>query len=125
MIKEIINLKKKYNGKCLEDAGCYVSKEYRLYQNAFVRAMKALAASLNAEVVGTTKGHYYESVFIEREGKYAYICHECITNAKIDFSKDLFCRDAESNEDYVGGFNRFPTIDNLPKMVDDILNETR
>lgn len=125
MIKELINLKKKYNGKRLADAGCSVSKEYQLYQNAFMRAMKALAASLNAEVVGSTKGHYYESVFIKRDEKYVYIHHEGIDRTKIDFSKDLICRDAENDKDYVGGFNRFTTIDQLPKMVDDILNGTR
>ncbi len=42
-IKAVANFYKKYNNKRLADAGCTVSKEYRLYQNAFVRLMKSVA----------------------------------------------------------------------------------
>lgn len=122
MIKEIINLKKKYNGKRLDDNGSSVSREYDLYQNAFIRTMKAIAKDINAEVVKTTKGHYFESVFIERNGKYAYIHYEGIDRTKIDFDENLYCRSAESDKDYVGGYNYFTPLEKLPKVINDILN---
>ena len=37
------NFIKKYDGKYLQDAGAYVSKEYSNFQNAMKRDLKAMA----------------------------------------------------------------------------------
>jgi hypothetical protein len=124
MIKEITNIYKKYNGKRLADDGSVVSAEYKTFQNAFIRVLKAVAAIEDAEVVKVLKGHYYVSGFIKRGDKYAYVYYGGGDRTKIDFSSDknLYCRSAESSEDYTGGINCFCSLKDLPHYISKILN---
>ena len=123
MIKEISNIYVKYNGKRLADDGSVVSKEYKSFQNAFVRVLKAIAAIEDAEVVKVLKGHYYVGVFIKRGDKYGYVYYGGIDRTKIDFSgRNLYCRSAESAEDYTGGVNCFCSLEDLPHYISKILN---
>ena len=59
----------------LADAGCYVSREYRNFQTALVREISKYAKAVDAAVVAKTKGHYFTSCFVERNGKFVYINH--------------------------------------------------
>ena len=54
----------------LADAGCYVSREYRNFQTALVREISKYAKAVDAAVVAKTKGHYFTSCFVERNGKF-------------------------------------------------------
>lgn len=126
MIKEITNIYKKYNGKRLADDGSVVSKEYKSFQNAFVRTLKAIADIEDAKVVRVTKGHYYISAFIERNGKYAYVYYGGIDRTFIDFTnvkRVMYCRSAESDQDFIGGMNIFCSLENLPHFINEILSK--
>lgn len=59
----------------LADAGCYVSREYRNFQTALLREISKYAKAVDAAVVAKTKGHYFTSRFVERNGKFVYINH--------------------------------------------------
>lgn len=59
----------------LEDAGGYVSREYRNFQTALVREISKYATAVGAEVVSSSKGHYETSYLVGRNGKFVYICH--------------------------------------------------
>ena len=63
----------------LADAGCYVSREYRNFQTALVREISKYAKAVDAAVVAKTKGHYFTSCFVERNGKFVYINHEGVS----------------------------------------------
>lgn len=119
-IKSVENFYKKYNNKRLADCGCEVSKEYRLYQNAFIRMMKDIAASIGANVVKTTKGHYYESLFLERDGKHIYVFHENTDRTFIgcDSERFIYYRTASSDSDYNGGINRHTSLKLLQFNLD-------
>ena len=126
MIKEITNIYKKYNGKRLADNGSVVSKEYKSFQNAFVRTLKAIAEIEDASVVKVTKGHYIVSAFIERNGKYAYVYYGGIDRTFIDFTgakSTIYCRFAKSDNDFTGGINRFCSLENLPYCINSILSD--
>lgn len=124
-IKALANFYKKYNNKRLADAGSTVSKEYRLYQNAFVRLMKSVAAEIGGEVVKATKGHYYESVFIKRDGKYIYVWHEEINRTYIDCDSAsfLYYRKAETANDYRGGTNNQTALRTLTEKLNKLFDE--
>lgn len=126
MIKEITNIYKKYNGKRLADDGSVVSKEFKSFQNAFVRTLKAIADIEDAKVVKVNKGHYYLSAFIERNGKYVYVYYGGFDRTFIDFTnkkRAMYCRSAESDHDFIGGTNIFCSLENLSHFINEILSK--
>lgn len=123
-IKSVENLYKKYNGKVLADDGCYVSKEYKNFQNAFNRTAKAIADNINAELTSTSKGHYDGSMFFKRGGNFVYVHYGNSTNrTTIDFDGRNICvRTAKSDRDFVGGLNNFVTLKQLAHAIDLLLD---
>ncbi len=127
-IKSLENLYKKYNGKTLDDAGAYVSKEYANFQNAFIRMMKDVASAIGAEIVKKGKGHYDGFLFLKRGEKYVYVDFgTSINRTHIDFDSTgcmnfLYCRTAESEKDFHGGTNNFVSLKQLPETIDRLLN---
>ena len=123
--KALVNFYKKYNNRRLADAGSTVSKEYRLYQNAYVRMMKSVAAEIGGEVVKVSKGHYYESLFIERDGKFIYVWHEKSDRTYIncDDLAFLYYRKAKTANDYKGGFNYLSSLRALPDKLNKLFEE--
>ena len=123
-IKSVENLYKKYNGKVLADDGCYVSKEYKNFQNAFNRTAKDIAANINAELASTSKGHYDGSMFFKRGGNFVYVHYGNSTNrTTIDFDGRNICvRTAKSDRDFVGGLNNFVTLKQLAHAIDLLLD---
>lgn len=65
----------KWQSSLLNDAGSYVSREYRNFQTALIREISKSAKAVNAAVVTHTKGHYFTTCFVERNGKFVYISH--------------------------------------------------
>lgn len=128
MIKEITNIYKKYNGKRLADNGSVVSKEYKSFQNAFVRTLRAIAEIEDANVAKVTNGHYFVSAFIERNGKYVYIYYGCPDRTFIDFDgakRALYYRSAKSDNDFTGGINRYCALEKLPYCINELLTDGR
>ena len=123
-IKSVENLYKKYNGKHLTDDGCYVSKEYKNFQNAFNRTAKAIADNINAELASTSKGHYDGSMFFKRGGNFVYVHYGNSTNrTTIDFDGRNICvRTAKSDRDFVGGLNNLVTLKQLAHAIDLLLD---
>ena len=126
-IKSVENLHKKYNGKTLADDLYVVSREYRNFQNAFVRMAKDIAANINAEVVKTLKGHYDGSIFFKRGDRYVYVNYGNGENrTHIDFDNSgccsfIYCRTAKSDSDYKGGTNNFVSLKELADKIDKLL----
>ena len=126
-IKSVENLYKKYNGKVLADDGCYVSKEYKNFQNAFNRTAKDIAANINAELASTSKGHYDGSMFFKRGDRYVYVHYgNSVNRTHIDFGNNtwssfIYCRTAKSDSDYTGGTNNFVSLNELADKIDKLL----
>lgn len=117
---------KKWHGKTLSDAGAYVSKDYRLFQNAFVKEISAIAESIGANVATSHKGHYDTSCFVERQGKFVYIHHDSTLErdmgcyVEIDLN-GILIRIAESEKDYTGGANHHCDFQYLKENINRLL----
>lgn len=116
----------KWQSSVLEDAGSSVSKEYRNFQTALVREISKYAKTVDATVVANTKGHYYTSCFIERNGKFVYINH-CSDSRRMDGVKinldSFLIRTAKHAKDYTGGDNWYCGMAKLPSRIDWLLNQ--
>ena len=123
---------KKYHGKTLQDDGCYVSSDFRGFQQAFINAMKKIAASLGGEVVAAHKGHYDLSGFIKRGNKYVYFSYSnccgvggrthIVLNGDGGWHSPLLIRTAKDDKDYTGGTNNFSSFDRCEILIDRLLN---
>ena len=120
---------KKWNNKPLADDGCYVSKEFNAFQNAFKREMDKIAQNVGGTLVRFSKGHYDVCGFIERNGKYVYfdyctsLCGSRSTPMLTD-RRAMYCRTAENAKDYRGGINNFTSFEECESVINRLLDET-
>lgn len=116
----------KWQNAILEDAGGYVSKEYRSFQTALMREISKCANTVGATVVSNSKGHYDTSCFVERNGTYIYISHSSTLcrmddGVRIDLDS-LLIRTARHAKDYTGGYNNYCPISELQSKIDELLH---
>lgn len=121
----IRNFYTKWQNAILTDAGCYVSKEYRSFQTALIREISKYATAIGAKIVSNSKGHYFTSCFIERNGKFVYISHSSglsrmAGGVRIELDSFLI-RTARHAKDYTGGSNQYCDISRLQSMIDKLL----
>lgn len=117
----------KWQSSLLNDAGSYVSREYRNFQTALIREISKSAKAVNAAVVANTKGHYFTSCFVERNGKFVYISHSSELfrmsgRVRIDLDSFLI-RTAGHVKDYTDGRNQYCNLSDLQLMIDCLLNQ--
>lgn len=114
-----------WQSSVLPDAGAYVSKEYSNFQTALLREISKYAEAVNAIVVSESKGHYFTSCFIERNGKFVYINHsadmQMDDTVKIELGSFLI-RTARDAKDYTGGLNQYCDMPQLQSMIDKLLS---
>ena len=123
---------KKWNGRTLQDDGCYVSKEYKSFQTAFINAMKKIAAELGGEVVNASKGHYDVSGFIRVGDSYIYFSYDTslcdggrthiILKPNNCWLEPLLIRTAKSDRDYTGGCNNYAPFSQCEQLIRRLLN---
>lgn len=115
----------KWQSSILEDAGIYVSREYRNFQTALVREISKYATAVGAKVISSLKGHYETSCFVGRNGKFMYISHSSTFSRMSDgvrIELDSFLvRTAAHAKDYTGGDNRYCGMAELPLKIDKLL----
>ena len=123
---------KKWNGRTLEDAGCYVSKEYQSFQTAFINAMKKIAADMGGTVVNAGKGHYDLHGFIQVGNKYVYFSYDNSLDAHgrthialtgSNYWEPLLLRTAKDAKDYRGGENNYSCFAECQSLIKKLLAE--
>ena len=123
---------RKWNGRTLEDDGCYVSKEFHSFQVAFFNAMRKIARGIGAEVINPSYGHYDMSGFIKRGDKYVYFSYSHCGNRTQVLLKEsglyngcscpLLIRTAANEKDFRGGCNHYAAFEVCEEMIDKLLN---
>ena len=124
---------RKWNGRTLEDDGCYVSKEFHSFQVAFFNAMRKIAKSLGGELVNQSYGHYDMSGFIKRGDKYVYFNYSnCSNRTHVELKEKsmysygalcpMYCRTAANEKDYRGGSNNWTSMETCEELFDKLLN---
>lgn len=117
----------KWQSSLLNDAGSSVSREYRNFQTALIREISKSAKAVNAAVVANTKGHYFTTCFVERNGKFVYFSHSSglsrmSGNLRIDLDSFLI-RTSAHVKDYTGGQNQYCDLLNLQSMINSLLKQ--
>ncbi len=115
----------KWQSAILTDAGSTVSKQYRSFQTALIKEISRLAASIGAKMISYSKGHYYTSCFIERNGQFVYINHSSglsriASGVRIELDSILI-RTATDEKDFTGGINNYCDINGLQSFMDRLL----
>ena len=123
---------KKWNGRTLQDDGCYVSKEYHSFQVAFMNAMRKIANSVGGELVSPSYGHYDMSGFIKRGLNYVYFSYDTslceggrtkvILKGKGGWHSPLLLRTAKDARDFRGGCNNYESFENCEGMIARLLD---
>ena len=102
-----------YQGKVLEDAGAYMSKDATMFFRAMRSALKKRFNEFGINLVEFSIGHYDMSAFVEKNGKYIYISYSVarfgmpINLDRNDALEGFLYRTAEGLKDYSGGRNNF------------------
>lgn len=115
----------KWQSAILTDAGSTVSKQYRSFQTALIKEISRLAASIGAKMISYSKGHYYTSCFIERNGQFVHINHSSglsriASGVRIELDSILI-RTATDEKDFTGGINNYCDINGLQSFMDRLL----
>ena len=101
---------KKWDKKCIQDDGPFVSKEFSSFYRQFVNGLKR---SFPLCEVTVRKGHYDISGFLSQDGKHIYFSYAVPRgNLPIDFSQEnarngFLYRKAKDTKDYTGSLNHF------------------
>lgn len=112
--------RKTWNGRAVEDDGCYMSKEAKSFVTAFRNMLKRELGPAGFNVVYIKAGHYDLHGFLEKEGRFYYVSYSIPRyGMKIDldatgFATGVLYRTAKSEKDYTGGGNHFCPISQLP-----------
>lgn len=117
---------KKYQGKAVEDAGCYMSKEAKSFVSMFRNALKREFIDTSVEVVSCKAGHYFLYGFLQNGDKYVYFSYDIPRYGKpIDSFADgldgVLYRTAESTNDFHGGTNHYTSMVELKASVISLL----
>jgi hypothetical protein len=123
---------RKWNGRTLEDDGCYVSKEFHSFQVSFFNAMRKIAASLGGEVVNPCYGHYDMCGFVKRGDKYVFFnydnscgrggrSHVALRNDG-NWLTPMYCRTAKHDKDWTGGSNNNCYFEDCESVIERLLD---
>ena len=101
-----------FNGKVLDDAGTYVSDDFKKFQIAMRHEVKRIAKEIGANLVSFAKGHYV-------------YCHYGVMGIRskvlLDHNGAMFIRTAANEHDFRGGSNNFTSFTNIKNMMDRLL----
>ena len=114
---------RKWNNKAVDDCGSYMSKEAHSFAVAFRNMVKRELTPHGFAISRFIIGHYYLSMFVEKDGKYIYIYFSIPRHGqRIDFNaKDclngVLYRSASSCNDFHGGSNHFCSVYELSEVI--------
>ena len=122
---------KTWNHRTLEDWGSVNSPDFQKFQTAFINAMKKIAASMGAELVKSSRGHYCVSGFIKKNEKYVYFhyCNECgfggrtyiCLTPNYNTFPPMYVRSAANENDYHGGTNHNVAFSECEAIISKLL----
>ena len=75
----------------------------------------------NAKLVNFSKGHYYVSGFIEKNGNYIYFSVSDVRFFPNEWNQQILIRTAEHEKDYTGGSNEYTTLEQFKENVSKLL----
>ena len=113
---------KKYNGVTLEDAGAYVSEDFRQFAKSFRALMKEYAAEQGWLIEKYSVGHYDISGFLTKDENCIYFSYSPGRYRPIDLTlstalRGVMMRTARDTQDHVGGVNNYCSVADIPNTI--------
>lgn len=102
-------------------SGSVIDEDFRV----FARLFKGYATNNlpeGANLVRFSRGHYYVSGFIERQGKFVYFSISDVRFFPGGWHNDILVRTAVTDHDYTGGNNCYTTLENFSRTVGKLLS---
>lgn len=119
----------KYQGRLLEDAISYNSRDFMNFANYVKRRMKAATKEKDIKLVNFSIGHYDISGFFRsnQTGKYAYFSFSDCRYRPLDFDKSdcmrgFLLRTADGPKDYRGGQNHFVNLKGFIPLLEKLVS---
>lgn len=119
----------KYQGRLLEDAVSYNSRDFINFANYVKRRMKAATKEKDIKLVNFSIGHYDISGFFRsnQTGKYAYFSFSDCRYRPLDFDKSdcmrgFLLRTADGPKDYRGGQNHFVNLKGFIPLLEKLVS---
>ena len=119
----------KYQGRLLEDAVSYNSRDFINFANYVKRRMKAATKEKDIKLVNFSIGHYDISGFFRsnQTGKYAYFSFSDCRYRPLDFDKSdcmrgFLLRTADRPKDYRGGQNHFVNLKGFIPLLEKLVS---
>lgn len=115
---------KKWDGKAVEDDGCYMSKEARSFVTGFRNMLKREFPDSDVKI---SAGHYDLHGFVIQDGLTEYVSYSIPRYGEaIDFGKTgahygVLYRSAKGLKDFHGGHNHFASLREFPEALRDEL----
>lgn len=115
---------KKWDGKGIQDDGCVVSQEFKVFTRDFRSMVKTVAEELEATLISFSAGHYDMYGFVEKGEKYLYFSFSVprgefpMSLSESKFMGELMVRTASSPQDYTGGKNNFCPMSEIKELME-------
>ena len=112
---------KKWDGKYIEDWGCYCSDDCKSFYRAFKNYLRRTFPG--AELFGFKANHYDASGFIKMNGRCLYISHSIERGGSnlnfndTGFHNGVLYRSAADEKDYRGDANHYCSINQLADRI--------
>lgn len=125
-MSKIENFIKKWNGKIIEDWGCYCSDEFKSLTRSFRSALKSDLGD-EYELIGFKANHYDFSGFVKKDNHYVYVSYSMNRGLPLDFygygsyREGLLVRTAKHDKDYTGGMNTFVSFNGLINHIQKLI----
>ncbi len=122
-MKDLKAFERKYQGKILDDWGCYMSDQAKQFIKDFVSALKNELKAKGDYVVKIKPEHYYMSGFIKKGEKCVWLAYSIPRFNSIHLAeknmKTFLIRAAKNELDFIGGANNYS---NLSCLVQNIIS---
>jgi len=101
-------------------SGGITGEDFKIFAREFKTFIKKNLPE-EAEIVNFSRGHYFLSGFIKKNGKFVYFSIPDVRFFKNEWVNNILIRVAKSDKDYIGGNNNYTNLENFKEAVNKLL----
>jgi len=101
-------------------SGVITGEDFKIFTRKFKTFIKKNLPE-EAEIVNFSRGHYFLSGFIKKNGKFVYFSIPDVRFFKNEWVNNILIRVAKSDKDYIGGNNNYTNLENFKEAVNKLL----
>lgn len=98
--------------------GVYAGKDYLSFQTKYINYLRSFCRENGRELCKVLRSHYNFSCFIKNaQNKYVYLSISDVRVYRNEWFYRILIRRAESDTDYIGGANKYTSLENLQESL--------